>query len=58
MLTRVGLQQPGLLVQIVDADDQILTIERTKSVGARGTSAAWGACADRRCFLVVPGGSW
>ena len=58
VLARVGLQQPGLLVQIVNADDPILTIERTKSLGARGTSATWGACADRRCFLVVLGGSW
>ena len=57
MLARVGLQRPGTLV-IVDADDPILTIERTRSVGARATSATWGACADRRCFLVVPGGFW
>ena len=49
LLFLVVLGGSWALVQIVDADDRILTLERTKSVGARGTSATWGACADRRC---------
>ena len=36
MLARVGLQQPGLLVQIVDADDPILILNVPKVLARVG----------------------